>query len=120
LARILIVEDEESNRLLLTEALEYGGHQVTPAVDGIEALEKISCPPPDLVITDILMPRKGGVELIKEIRWSHPDMKILAIAAMGESVLDEAREAGADRMLKKPYHLGELLAVVEALLAESR
>ena len=46
MARILIVEDEESNRLLLTEALEYGGHQVTPAVDGIEALEKISCPPP--------------------------------------------------------------------------
>jgi CheY-like chemotaxis protein len=117
LARVLIAEDEDSNRELLTEALEYGGHEVLAAIDGVEALEMVSQAPLDLVVTDILMPRKGGIELIKEIRWSYPDMKILAIAAMGDSMLNEALQAGADRTLRKPYHIGELLAVVEELLA---
>ena len=109
MARILIAEDEDSNRLLLKETLELNDHEVVEAIDGIEALKRIAEQPVDLLITDILMPRKGGVALIKEVRWSHPDLKILAVAAMGDSVLSEAREAGADRTLTKPFHLGEML-----------
>ena len=116
MARILIAEDEASNRLLLKESLEFYGHEVTEAVDGVDALDKFAEMSADLVITDILMPRKGGVDLIKEIRWLDQDVRIVAVAAMGEVVLSEAREVGADRTLVKPFRLTEVLRIVEELL----
>jgi len=103
--------------------LEHAGYEVVEAPDGREGLRLYREKRPQLVITDIIMPNKEGLETILDLRREYPQVKILAISGGGrigpESYLDIAEGFGADRILTKPFNHGELLEVVQDLVGKS-
>lgn len=121
MARILVIDDEEPVRTLVREMLQRAGHEVEEAFDGDQGLASFHRHPADLVITDILMPTKGGLVTIKELRAAVPDVKIIAMSGGGKtgklSFLSTARTFPGVRTLKKPFRRSELLNLVEATLA---
>jgi DNA-binding NtrC family response regulator len=125
MGRIMIVEDDEAVRELLREILKRAGHEVVAAGNGKEAIALYQDNPAtaDLVITNILMPEKEGLEMIQEMRRDDPDIKIIAISGGGQigpaDYLEIARRFGATRTFSKPFDRKELLAAVEELLEES-
>jgi CheY-like chemotaxis protein len=123
MGRILVVEDDKAVRELLREILERAGHEVTVAENGQEAIQKTRETPPDLIITNILMPEKEGLETIQELHRDDPDIKIIAVSGGGQigpaDYLDIARRFGANRTFSKPFDRRELLEAVAELLAES-
>ena len=120
MARILIIDDEEELRDMLRLTLEAVGHDIEMASDGQDGLERYREKPADLVITDIVMPRKDGLETIEELRRDHPDVKIIALAAYGDSLLPMATDLGADDAMRKPFSRRDLLEAVDGLLGENR
>ena len=118
---ILIIDDDDALRATVRKVLERDGHSVREAADGAEGLEAIESDPPDLVITDLFMPEKEGIETILELRESHPDLRILAVSGGGRvgpgGPLSDAEALGADASLAKPFDVEELRGVVERLLA---
>jgi len=121
MAKILVVEDFESTLLALESVLTRAGHRVILARDGAGVVEQVRADPPDVLITDILMPEKDGLALIQEIRQFNPALPILAISGGGEKVganyLDYAADFGANDVLIKPFRWQDLLDKVDALLA---
>ena len=89
------------------------------AYGGEEGLDLYRRKGVDLVITDVFMPEINGLEVIKELRRDYTDAKIIAIAARGKEALDMAEEAGADRVLSKPFGKQDLSNTVDELLKES-
>jgi DNA-binding response OmpR family regulator len=122
-ARILVVDDEEQPRGMLRLALERAGYEVIEARDGSEGLQRCRETPADLIITDLLMTEKEGLETIMEVRREFPDVKIIAISGGGHSgslnFLEVARRLGAQHTLSKPFDLHRLLAAVRELLQDS-
>lgn len=121
MARIVLVDDESSVRSFIEEVLARYGHDVQTAHGGLEALAMLRKSPPDLVITDIVMPNMTGVKLIKEIRKIHPDQKIIAISGGGpnysaKTCVELARTSGADDALMKPFSMNDLRAAVERMV----
>ena len=120
MARILVVDDEEQVRSLLREILESEGHAVGEAANGAEAMFLARTAAWDLVIIDIIMPVKEGLETTLELRREFPALKIVAISGGGrlapQGYLDTAEVVGADRTLMKPIPRENLLAVVTDLL----
>ena len=101
-SRILVVEDDESVRDLVTEILVREGYQTVAAGDGSEALEKFALEEPDLLITDFFMPQMDGYELCRQVRQSS-SLPILLISGESANIGEElARQAGADAFLAKP------------------
>ncbi len=121
MARILVVDDEELARFTLCEILEGAGHDVTEASNGNEAIERQRGQPFDLVVTDIIMPEKEGVETIIELKRDYPDLKIIGISGGGRSrnmdFLKLAEEFGADAVLAKPFSEDELMERVNVCLS---
>jgi CheY-like chemotaxis protein len=117
--RILIVEDDPRVREVLHEALAMAGYDVVATRDGEEALAVHSAGATDLIITDLLMPRKDGVETIRGLRRQHPDARVIAVTgARGRfNRLTAARYVGAHLTLLKPFGLNDLLAAVRDTLA---
>lgn len=117
--RILVVEDDPRVRDVLYQALAMGGYDVVATADGEEALAAYAAAPTDLIITDLLMPRKDGVETIRGLRRQHPAAKVIAVtAARGRfNRLTAARHVGAHHTLLKPFGLGDLLTLVRDVLA---
>lgn len=124
MTRILIIDDEESNRFTLREILEFVGHSVAEAPNGNEGLALQKSTPCDLIITDIIMPEKGGIETIRELRRNDPNLKIIAISGSGPTregdILKRAKQVGADMVLSKPFGEAELLEVVNACLGTGK
>jgi DNA-binding NtrC family response regulator len=120
MARILVVDDDDQIRALLRVTLEREGHEVVEAADGNIALTLYHQSPADLVITDIIMPEKEGIEMIMELRRSDPEVKIIAISGGGSmnpvSYLKWASEFGAQRSFTKPIDREDLLTAVGELL----
>jgi DNA-binding response OmpR family regulator len=118
MARILVIEDEESVRKIYRDMLEHAGHEVIEARDGKEGGSLFRQTQPDLIITDILMPNKDGVETIRELRHDCPDVRIIAITgARGVfNRLPAAEFLGAQRALAKPFTLKELRETVQEVL----
>jgi CheY-like chemotaxis protein len=114
--RILVVDDEPDLRFLLRRIFTRAGHEVTEAGDGAAALASVHESPPDLVVTDMMMPVMSGVELIRRLRADPVIAAIPVLAVSGDSHL----AAGADAALAKPYQRAELLAAAEGLLREGR
>lgn len=120
MARILIIDDEDQTRRMLRQVLERAGYEVIEARDGEEGVRYFHAFAIDLVITDVLMPGKRGLDAIIELRSKVPDVKIIAISGGGYlgdlSFLEAAKQVGARSALQKPFELRELLeAVCEAI-----
>ncbi len=120
MAKILIADDELYMRELLQDILEEAGHVVETAADGVEADALIGRSPPDLVITDILMPRKGGLKLIGDLRSRGCTVPIIAISGGGKDgklkFLHTAATFANVKGLDKPFGHQELLDAVAAAL----
>ncbi|MFB9317362.1 response regulator [Cryptosporangium minutisporangium] len=113
---ILVVDDEPDLRYLLRLFFTRAGHQVAEAGNGATALASVHEAPPDLVVTDMMMPVMGGVELIRRL---HDDPATAAIPILAVSG-DWQLAADADAVLAKPYRRAELLAAVDGLLQKGR
>ncbi len=121
MALVLIVDDDPQMLRLLTDVVEIEQHDVLLAQDGDLALEYFTHQVPDLVITDILMPNKEGLELISEIRERYPQTKIIAYSGGGssdpESYLEFASGMGADKVFSKPMPINDLRNEINSLLS---
>jgi len=115
-ARVLIVDDEEADRVVLRTILERSGHQVFEAGDGDEALEAYKGNDIEVVITDLQMRNVHGLELISILRDLTPRPGIIAISGTGEVQLDMAEALGAGKTLSKPVMPDQLLSAVEQAL----
>lgn len=120
MARVLVIEDDETVRSMLLCVLADAGHEAIGACNGCKGITMFRAAPADLIITDILMPEKDGLETIMELRSDSPDVKIIAISGGGrisaKHYLHSAAEMGAVRTLNKPFMPSELLSVVEEAL----
>ncbi len=120
LAKILVVDDEEPIRGLLRHALIANGYEVVEASNGTEAIHRFREGAIDLVITDIIMPDKEGLESIMDLKEIDHDVKIIAMSGGGRlephSYLQMASKFGAQRVFQKPLSISTLLSAVEELL----
>lgn len=123
MATILVIDDDVHMRRILARMLSRE-HRVIEAEDGSVGVARFNEYTPDLVITDILMPKKEGIETIRELRCLSPAVRILAISGGGHihktDYLDMAGKLGADITLTKPVMAAELRAAVETLLSLSQ
>jgi len=117
-ARVLIVDDEEADRVVLRTILERGNHEVYEASDGDEALQAYGGKGIEVVVTDLQMRNVHGLELITILRDFTPRPGIIAISGTGEVQLDMAQMVGAAKALTKPVMPDVLLAAVQQVLAE--
>jgi CheY-like chemotaxis protein len=115
-ARILIVDDEESDRLLGEAILTRAGHEVVTSSGGEDALRRFLGEGVDVVITDLQMPDVHGFELITILRELLPQPPVIAVSGTGEFQLHMARELGAVATLTKPLQPETLLGAVDAAL----
>jgi two-component system, chemotaxis family, chemotaxis protein CheY len=107
--RVLIVEDDPATRRLYKFLLTNGGYDVLEAEDGMAAVELLERNHCSLVITDMNMPRMGGMELIKHIRASYGDLYVILITAFGTPDIEkQALRIGANDYLPKPFDFEEL------------
>ena len=125
MALIVVVDDDISVRQILREALVRSGHTVLEAADGDACAIILKTVRPNLVITDIFMPEKDGIEIICEIHERWPAIKIIAISGGGSrpeamDYLTMAEGLGADRILRKPFSLKQVLNVVDEVLATEK
>lgn len=111
--RILVVDDDANARIALVELLKDEGFRVAAASDGYKALGKAADWPPDLLLTDLQMPGLDGLQLMRKLRESDPQLPVVVMTAYGtiESAVDAVHE-GADEYLSKPLHLGQMMIVL--------
>ena len=118
--RILVIDDEPEIRKLFVQKLAGRGYEIIEACDGKEGLKLYHETRPDLVITDLVMPEKEGLETITELKREFPNVKIIAISGGGRNVPDcylhVAKNLGADRTFPKPIDWPELIKTVRELL----
>ena len=122
MSTIMIVDDNKEFRGMLREMLEEAHHRTVEAPDGKAALELYRQEAVDLVITDLIMPVKEGIQTIVEFRRLDPKVRIIAMSGgnrMSSSNLAMARQLGANFTLAKPFHPQELLAAVNQALAKT-
>jgi len=118
--RILLVEDEVGLALTLEDRLTAEGYAVEVARDGEAGLQRASAEPFDLVVLDVMLPKKSGFDVCRELRAARPRLPVLMLTARGQ-IEDKVvgLKLGADDYLVKPFHMSELVARVEALLRRS-
>jgi CheY-like chemotaxis protein len=116
---ILLIDDEEAFRSVLKQVLLNAGYEVMEASNGAEGIKSFHERPANMIITDIIMPEKEGIETIIELKKAYPDVKMIAMSGGGwygtDIDFDMAKKLGA-RTLDKPFALQELLDVVDELL----
>jgi two-component system response regulator (stage 0 sporulation protein F) len=115
IASILIIDDDEQIRALLRQVLEKAGYTVIEARNGEEGLRLFRQTPPALVITDLLMPDKDGLEVIMALHRESPPVRIIALTGGKKEFdfLDTAKLLGAHRLMRKPVTRAELLQAVQ-------
>ncbi len=120
MAHILIIDDDTKILEMLRQTLEREGHEVVGALDGKEGLRLYRENPTDLIITDLIMPEKEGIETIMELYNDFPDVKIIAISGGGRldpgQYLSMAKSFGAQYTFAKPVEREKLLKAVRELL----
>src|ERR1700761_7403247 len=119
-ARILLVDDEQSIQTLLSYPLRKEGYHVTSAVDGVEALQRFEEGRFDLVVLDLMLPRRDGVEVCRELRRQSQVPIIMLTAKGSESDKVAGLEVGADDYITKPFSMREFRSRVKAALRRSR
>ena len=120
MASILLVDDDDQFRTMLSEVLTRAGYQVQEASDGRQAITLYASQPTDLVVTDLVMPEKEGLEMIVEFKRLYPEGRIIAISGGGRCGSEEnmkmAKALGAQRVLAKPFLHQEILDAVSQVL----
>jgi len=123
MVRVLVIEDDDVVRSMMLGVLADYGHEAMGACNGDKGVAMYRKEPADLIITDIFMPEKDGIETIMELRHDFPDVKIIAVSGGGRfepvHYLRSAAELGAVRTLSKPFTPPELLSAVEDVLKAS-
>ena len=118
--KVLVIDDDRDVRETICNILQAGSYDVEQAKDGNQGLMAFEQGEFDLIITDILMPRKEGIETILEIRGGNPDIKIIAISGGdrtgNNAYLEMAKKLGADGTLKKPFVAKQLLSLIDEVL----
>ena len=121
--RVLVVDDSADIRGMLQAQLEMEGFEVATAPDDARALALLGRQRTDLIITDLFMPDKDGIETILEIREKYPAVQIVAMSGwdsrQGSDYLKVAREIGAVRTVKKPFELTDIVKIVRDLMPPS-
>ncbi|RDI46025.1 response regulator [Aquicella lusitana] len=120
MAKILLVEDDELVRDMLMQVLQRASHTVLCAANGEEATEYLQKDKPDIMVTDIIMPKKSGITLISEVKNRHPNLEIIAISGGGRldptGYLDLSESLGASVSFEKPIDNTALLMAIDLLL----
>jgi len=120
--RILVIDDDDTLRAMLRRLLCSAGYEVAVAEDGMEASRIQQARPFDLIMTDLVMPEKEGIEVIMEFRKKYPSTKIIAVSGGGrihpDQYLELARSLGAKRTFAKPFKANEILAAIRELLKD--
>lgn len=123
MSRILIIEDDSLTREWLESLLSRNGFVVESATNGQEGIDLFRANPANLVITDIVMPEKDGIETITDLKRTHPDVKVIAISGgerrpegVSRNYLHSAKLLGADLAIKKPFSNDDMLTAVKQLL----
>jgi len=114
--KVLLVDDDELFRVMISVTLKAAGYQVTVASNGDEAIKEARLDDYDLIITDIFMPNKDGMEVIQKIKAMRPAIKIIAMSSSGSAEFTSfkiARSLGSNGSLQKPFSPAELLAKVK-------
>lgn len=120
MARILLIEDDDALRGVIAQSLANAGHEVLQANDGRQGIDMFHAGKFDLVLTDLVMPGKEGVETIIELRREQPGLKIIAMSGgmpRSELYLELAGRLGAQKSLSKPFTTTELLGAIDEVLA---
>jgi DNA-binding response OmpR family regulator len=119
-ARIVVVEDEPAIRRGVSDALRLSGYEVAEAPDGVAGLREAAAAGVDLVLLDIMLPKRDGLEVLSDLRRTNPTRPVILLTARG-SEDDRVRglKMGADDYVVKPFSARELLARVEAVLRRS-
>ncbi|MEW6429086.1 MAG: response regulator [Thermodesulfobacteriota bacterium] len=121
MATILIIDDDVQILWVMRKMLEQAGHTVMSASDGEKGFKLYHDSPTDLVITDMIMPGKSGMNIVADLLHDQPDAKIIAISGGGaieaERYLNLARTLGAQATLSKPFSMQALLDTVQNVLA---
>jgi DNA-binding response OmpR family regulator len=122
LAKILIIEDNRDSRDILSKLLRMSGFDVVSASDGETGFETASDQLPDLIITDINMPKLDGIEFVKRIRADRllAETPVLVVTAFGPTAAREAIQAGANASAQKPFDFDKFLTVVKELIDGSK
>lgn len=120
---VLVIDDDPHMRTAMRRMLTAVGHQVIEASDGCEGLAAFQSHAPDVVVTDLVMPEKEGIETIIELRRATRQTRILAVSGSlvdgGASFLAMAKRLGADLILEKPFRAAQLQEAVNRLAAEA-
>lgn len=115
--RLLIVDDDEEMRDLMRKVLEKEGYRVAVAGDGRQALTVLAQGSFDLVVTDMLMPHDGGLELLERLQRTHPSLPVIIVTAFGDwHSYTRALKLGAAAFISKPLRMSELIAAVHDAL----
>lgn len=120
----MVVDDEEAVRQLFQEILIGSGHIVIEAENGEEAIKILNTMSIDLVVTDLVMPEKSGLELIMDIAEIHPKLPIIAISGGGGitgrfDYLPIAKLIGAKRIVNKPFKINDIRVLIKDILDDS-
>ena len=118
--KVLVVEDDRAIRRGVVDALRFAGFETVDAGDGEEGLKQALVPGIDLVLLDVLMPKKDGFTVLEELRRARPGLPVIVLTAKGAEE-DRVRglKGGADDYVVKPFSANELLARVDAVLRRS-
>lgn len=120
MAKILTIDDDEQILMLLKMMLTSAGHEVVQANNGKLGAQLYRQEPTDVIITDIIMPDKEGIEIIVELKKEYPDAKIIAISGGGrfgpEQFLALAKNLGAKMTVTKPFKKEQILAAIDSVL----
>ena len=120
--KILIAEDDVLMIKILEFILKKEGYQVTSCKDGLSAIEKIPVLIPDLIVTDIMLPFRSGLEIIGYSKENFENIPVIVVSSLGEeeSTVVEAFNLGADDFVSKPFNPNELLLRVKRLFAKTK
>ena len=120
--KILIIEDNRDSRDILSKLLRMSGYEVVSASDGENGYELAVNQKPDLIITDINMPKMDGIQFVRRVRknLALAETPVLVVTAFGASVAREAVEAGADDYAEKPFDFDKFLKIIQDLIARRK
>jgi DNA-binding response OmpR family regulator len=119
LGRVLVIDDDDAMRSTVRRILERDGHQVSEAANGEKGLQVFRAEGADVVVTDLIMPDKEGIETILDLRAEAPGVRILAMSGgdgLDKGRLEDAQSLGADASLSKPFTVDQLRQAVRELL----